>query len=134
MSVLPLRSESPAGLIIVYDGDCPLCKRYVRMIRLKQTLGDVVLENARERGSGADIVKAHGLELDDGMAVVYRGKIYYGYDAVNFIALVSSPVGTVNKLNALIFRCPIIARLLYPVMKMGRRILLKVLNIPRLKL
>jgi predicted DCC family thiol-disulfide oxidoreductase YuxK len=36
-----------AGIVIVYDGDCPLCQAYVRRLRLKETAGSVRLMDAR---------------------------------------------------------------------------------------
>ena len=35
---------------IVYDGDCPFCSRYVKLVRLREALGSVDLVNARDGG------------------------------------------------------------------------------------
>ena len=32
---------------IIYDGECPFCSKYVRLIQLKKTIGYVELINAR---------------------------------------------------------------------------------------
>ena len=37
-----------AKLTLLYDGDCPVCNRYVAMIRLREQFGELLLLNARE--------------------------------------------------------------------------------------
>src|SRR5690606_25765599 len=36
------------GLTIVYDGDCPFCTSYIRLLRIRDAAGPVRLVNARE--------------------------------------------------------------------------------------
>ena len=53
---------------IVYDGDCPFCARYVRFVRLRDTIGHVALVNARDGGALVDEIRAassgeNGVEL-----------------------------------------------------------------------
>ncbi|MFT5932039.1 MAG: putative DCC family thiol-disulfide oxidoreductase YuxK, partial [Hyphomonas sp.] len=39
---------SDPGTFIVYDGDCPFCSEYVKLLRLRDAIGPVSLVNARE--------------------------------------------------------------------------------------
>ena len=41
----------------IYDGDCPFCSKYVRLIQLKNTVGDVELINARSNTSLTEKLK-----------------------------------------------------------------------------
>jgi len=45
---------------IVYDGDCPFCSRYVRLVRLRDAIGPVALVNARDGGELVDEIRAAG--------------------------------------------------------------------------
>ena len=33
---------------IIYDGECPFCSRYVKLMRLEETIGDIRLIDARK--------------------------------------------------------------------------------------
>ena len=68
-STYPL-PNAPEGNWIVYDGDCPFCRNYIRLTRLKQAIGPVRLIDARAGGPEVDFVQARGLDLDEGMAML----------------------------------------------------------------
>ena len=118
---------------IVYDGDCPLCTAYVTMARLKKTVGSPTLVNARER---PDLVKAlarSGVSLDAGMAVYYQGQIYAGGEAVHALALLTTPVDLANRLIAALLGRRSFALWVYPLLRAGRNLLLKLRNRPQLE-
>lgn len=114
--------------VVIYDGECPFCSNYVKFQRLRETLGDVSLLDAREFPNLVRKFEAAGTPLDDGMVLIMGGKVYYGADCVNRLALLSSRRGWFNKLNAFIFRSPTVSNVLYPVMKFGRTIVLRLLG------
>ena len=117
-----------SGIVIIYDGDCPLCSSYVTMTRLKAALGRPTLINARER---LDLVKAlaeNGVSLDAGMAVQYHGKVYTGGEAVHLLAVLTSPVNFLNRLTACLMGQRSFALSVYPLLRLGRNILLKIRN------
>ncbi|PLS20457.1 thiol-disulfide oxidoreductase DCC family protein [Neptunicoccus cionae] len=115
-------------LKIVYDGDCPFCARYVRFIRLKDTVGDVDLIDARSDDPAVEQVRATGVNLNDGMALIDGDRIYFGDECIHRLALMSTPSGLFNRLNAAVFRSPALSRLLYPVLKTGRAITLRLMG------
>lgn len=115
-------STEPA--LVVYDGECIFCQNYVRMLRLKDSVGKVELVDARSDDPRVRDLLARGYDLDEGMVFSYRGRIYHGSDAVNALALLASPSTLFNKLNASILSRPATARLLYPWLKAGRRLTL----------
>jgi protein-disulfide isomerase len=43
-------APAPAGVTVFYDGACPFCSAYVRMVRLRKAAGEVRLIDAREGG------------------------------------------------------------------------------------
>lgn len=113
---------------VIYDGECPFCSEYVRMLRLKEALGPVKLLNAREPHDAVDYVKGRGVDLNQEMALVMAGEVYSGADCMNRLALMSTGAGAFNAITARVFRSPKIARLLYPFLRAGRNLTLKALG------
>jgi hypothetical protein len=70
--------------------------------------------------------------LDEGMAALYGGRVYYGADAVNLISLLVDEGVWLAKFLALLLSNPRRARFLYPIMKFGRRMVLRLLRIPNI--
>jgi predicted DCC family thiol-disulfide oxidoreductase YuxK len=120
--------DKPEGLQIVYDGECPFCSRFVTLYKAKSVVGKVDLIDAREDHPAVHLVKSKGLDLDEGMAVLWDGQIYHGADAVHFMAMIGSENGLFNKLNKAIFQVKPLARVLYPVMVTGRNLTLRLLG------
>lgn len=121
---------TPAAPIwIVYDGDCPFCSAYVRLVRLREAVGTVHLIDARDSDDPVVAeVKAKGIDLDQGMAMKIGDRILHGDAVLHRIALMSGPSGTLNRLQAWIFRSPTRSRLLYPPLRAGRNATLRLLG------
>jgi predicted DCC family thiol-disulfide oxidoreductase YuxK len=124
---LMVASEEPTAWI-VYDGDCPFCSRFVRLVRLRETLGRVELVNARDGGPIVEEVMAAGFDLDDGMALKLNGRLYHGDNCIHMLALLSTPSTTFNRLNRMVFRSRTMSRMLYPVLRAGRNQVLRFLG------
>jgi predicted DCC family thiol-disulfide oxidoreductase YuxK len=120
--------ETEPGALIVYDGQCPFCSRYVRLVRLRRSLGEVQLVDARQGGPAVAELRAAGLDLDEGMALKLGGRWYHGEECVHMLALLSTPSTLFNKLNGTVFRSRTAARLLYPFLRSGRNLALKLLG------
>lgn len=117
---------------IIYDGDCPFCRNYMRLVRLREVIGPVRLIDARAGGPEAEFVKSGGLDLDEGMAMFYEGTLYHGGDCLHLIAALSAPSGVFNRLTGWVFATPRRARALYPALRFSRNIALKVLGKTRI--
>jgi predicted DCC family thiol-disulfide oxidoreductase YuxK len=113
--------ETSEHALIVYDGDCIFCQNYVQMLRLQDGVGPVDLVNARSDDARVRSLLDQGYDLDEGMIFSYRNRLYHGHDAVQALALLTSPSTAFNRLNASILSRPLAARLLYPWLKRGRR-------------
>lgn len=117
------------GLTIVHDGDCPFCSAYVRMLRLRDSAGPVTLLDARSADHPLIArIRAAGLDLDAGMAVDYAGRLWHGDAAMTLLASLTTPSGPVNRAAAWAFRSPARARLLYPPLRAGRNLTLRLLG------
>lgn len=113
---------------LIYDQQCPFCDRYSRLIRIRKTVGDLTLVDAREPGPGMHRVTELGLDIDQGMVLIVGDEVYYGADAMHALALMSSRSGIFNRLNHWIFRSRALARLLYPLLRLCRNFLLKLMG------
>lgn len=118
--------DEPA--IIVYDGECPFCTRYVAMLRLKAAFGNVRLVDARSGDPAVQRILDAGLDLDEGMALIQGAQIYHGDDCIHRLALMSTPSTLFNKLNGAIFKSPTASRILYPFLRCGRNTALMLLG------
>lgn len=128
LSEIPALAEYAGQTLIVYDGECPFCSRFVAWQRLRQSVGPVSLQDARENGALARALWAAGYDLDNGMVLIWNDQIFYGDECVHRLALLSSGSGLFNKMNAWAFRSPGVARLVYPLMRTGRNLTLRLLG------
>jgi predicted DCC family thiol-disulfide oxidoreductase YuxK len=120
------------GIVVVYDGACPFCSNYVRLMRLRRSAGPVKLVDARSNDPIVQELQSSGLDLDEGMVVIFGQKTYYGKDAVVMLSALSDTGKLLGGLLAFLLRSPFRASILYPYMKVGRRITLLAIGIPRI--
>jgi predicted DCC family thiol-disulfide oxidoreductase YuxK len=113
---------------IVYDGQCPFCSRYVQLLRLRESLGAVRLIDARQGGPIVEELQRAGVDLDEGMVLKLDDRLYHGHDCIHVLALLSTPSGLFNRINAAVFRSAPTARMLYPVLRVGRNAVLRLLG------
>jgi len=113
---------------VVYDGECPFCSSYVKLLRLREAVGPVVLLNAREDHPVVRQVEEHGVVLDQEMALVMGNEIYSGGECINRLALMSTGSGFFNRINAALFSSPTFSKFAYPFLRSGRNLALKVLG------
>jgi predicted DCC family thiol-disulfide oxidoreductase YuxK len=112
-------------LTLIYDGDCILCQKTAMAMRLQKTVGQLILINARENDPKVSQVKKLGFDLNQGIVVEYQQHYYHGAQALHLLALLSTGSGVFNRSMALVFRFRVLTRLLYPLLKLVRRVLLK---------
>ncbi|MGJ7457360.1 thiol-disulfide oxidoreductase DCC family protein [Halomonas sp. MA07-2] len=113
---------------IYYDGDCPFCRRYVDLLRLREVAGEVRLVSLREAPEACRRFRALGIDLDEGMVVEQGGRLYHGSDAVHYLALMTTPVGGFNRLSSAILSRRWLARGLYPGMRAVRNATLRLMG------
>ena len=122
------RESRPKAITIVYDGECPFCASYVKLLRLRDAAGPVRLVDARSDDPAVQRVREAGFDLDEGMALIDAETIWHGEDCINRIALMSTPSGLFNRINATVFRSPRASKALYPVLRGGRNLALRLMG------
>ncbi|MEM0991346.1 MAG: DCC1-like thiol-disulfide oxidoreductase family protein [Pseudomonadota bacterium] len=119
---------TPATPTVVYDDDCPFCRNYVQMLRIREAVGPVTLIDARAGGPVVAALQDAGYDLDEGMVLLMQGQVHHGAEAMTRMALLSSGSTAFNRLNAVIFRHAGMSRVLYPVLRFGRGVTLRLLG------
>ncbi|GAB2935102.1 DCC1-like thiol-disulfide oxidoreductase family protein [Rheinheimera gaetbuli] len=120
-------SAAPA-ILLIYDKDCPACNAYCQLVRVRQTVGELQLINAREDSDVMRELTAQGLDIDQGMVLKMADNLYYGSDAIYMLSLLSSRSGLFNRLNYHLFKSRRVAAWLYPLLRACRNLLLKLLG------
>lgn len=122
-------STNSRTIVIVYDGECPVCQHFVRGIRLRQLGRQLALINAREQDHPqVQWLQNQGVNLNDNMAVIYAEKIVQGAEAITWLTAMSTPSHLLNRILFLFFRSPRLGKIVYPVLRCGRLLLLRLLG------
>ena len=118
--------QSP--LLLVYDKECPACNNFCQMVRIRKSVGHLELVDAREDTPIMREITASGLDIDQGMVLKMGDQLYYGSDAIHALSLISSRSGVFNRLNYWVFKSKRVSHVVYPILRFGRSILLKLLR------
>jgi predicted DCC family thiol-disulfide oxidoreductase YuxK len=119
---------STSKLTLIYDQECPVCNNYVQMVRIRESIGELELINARDGGELVEEITAKGIDLDQGMVLIVDDVMYCNSDTIHALALISSPSGFLNKCNFWIFKNKRRSYVIYPVLRFFRRVLLMLLG------
>lgn len=98
-------------------------------MRIKDAVGSLKLVNAREENI-QPLLNGQHFDLNEGMLAIINGKYYHGAQAAHILSLLSTRVGIFNKLNFILFHKLFLARMLYPVFRMIRNVILKLKGVP----
>ena len=115
-------------ILLIYDAECPVCDSYCRLVRIRASVGKLELVDARESTPVMEEITRAWLDIDQGMVLKIGDELYYGSDAINTLASISSPSGLFNRLNYWVFRSRVLSRLIYPLLRFFRNLLLKALR------
>ena len=115
-------------LLLVYDRECPACNAYCQVVRIRESVGELRIVDARENSEVMNEITSQGLDIDQGMVLKMGNQLYYGSDAVHTLALMGSRSGIFNRINYWIFKSKTTSSILYPVLRFFRNFLLKILG------
>ncbi|QFU01742.1 hypothetical protein FIU83_08830 [Halomonas sp. THAF5a] len=125
-----MSSQRPSRptLTLVYDGQCPLCRQFVRLQRLRRDVGELTLIDARQESDARRELSEQGIVLDEGMALRIGEHWVHGSEALHRLALMSTGSGRFNRWMARLFASPRRTARLYPWLRRGRAVLLRLLG------
>lgn len=119
-----MRSSKQNHLWLVYDAECPLCSATARALKIRSAVGNLHIINAREPSPIVTEINRAGISLDEGIVVKFNDTLYHGADAQHLLAMVGSDHDWFNRINVFLFRHKFVAKLLYPICKLMRNLLL----------
>ncbi|MBB3139861.1 DCC1-like thiol-disulfide oxidoreductase family protein [Halomonas organivorans] len=115
---------------LVYDGDCPICRRYVLWYRIRRDVGELELIDGRQDSEARRELSARGIDLDQGFALQVGDQWYHGSETLHRLTLLGTRSGVFNRLMYRLFASPGRAARLYPGLKACRNGLLRLCCIP----
>jgi len=98
------------------------------MVRIKESIGELVLVDARTNSKIMQEITKAGLNIDQGMVLKMNSNLYYGPDAIHALSLISSRNGIFNRVNYWLFRTKVLSNICYPILRSMRNLLLKLLS------
>jgi len=121
-------------VIFVYDDECPICSYAAHATRIQNDIGDLHLIDARANSDHPILneLRDNGLDLDDGMVLKYKGKLYHGQKALMLMARLGARKNWFNRMNSLLFQGETLSRIGYPPMRAIRNLLLRMKGVPKL--
>jgi predicted DCC family thiol-disulfide oxidoreductase YuxK len=123
-----VRGRTRRQLRLVYDGECPMCQRYVRWQRIRQDVGELELIDARQDSEARRELTDMGVDLDEGFALQIGERWYHGSEALHRLTLLGTRNGVFNRLMYRLFASRKRATRLYPWLRACRNGLLKALG------
>ena len=115
-------------ILLVYDRECPACNAYCQVVQIRESVGDLRIVDARENSEVLKEITSQGLDIDQGMVLKMGNQLYYGSDAIHTLALIGSRSGAFNRINYWIFKSKTASKILYPILRFFRNLLLKMLG------
>ncbi|KKO48935.1 hypothetical protein VT06_09365 [Arsukibacterium sp. MJ3] len=120
-------ADSSNDIMLIFDGDCPLCRNYSQAVRIRQSLGQLHLVNARNDAAMRSELQRRQLDIDQGMVLKLGDNWHHGAEAVQMLAMISSRSGLFNQFHYWLFKSPGRTKLMYPFLRACRNALLTLL-------
>jgi predicted DCC family thiol-disulfide oxidoreductase YuxK len=115
-------------IFLVYDKECPACDYYCSLVRIRESVGNLVLVDARKPGPLMEEITAAELDIDRGMVLIVGDRMYYGVDAIHALSIMGTRSGIFNRVTYWCFKSKVVSGVLYPILRAGRNLLLKILG------
>ena len=116
------------NIFLVYDKECPACDFYCSLVRIRSSVGNLVLVDARDPSPLMEEITAARLDIDQGMVLKVGDRMYYGADAIHTLSIMGTRSGVFNRLAYWCFKSRAASRIVYPVLRSCRNLLLKILR------
>ena len=109
---------------VIYDGDCPVCRAYVQMHRLRESAGSIRLVDARQHPDVVDAYLRRGIDLNRDFVLKIDGAEYIGGAAMFALSSIALPYPFIRRINAWLFASTTTSRAIYAVLRVSRWTLL----------
>ncbi|MEL6478643.1 MAG: DCC1-like thiol-disulfide oxidoreductase family protein [Pseudomonadota bacterium] len=127
------KDEGGSEDFLLYDGECPVCSRYVLWTRLREAHPGIRLLNAHERPDLVGHFRARGIEVNDTFVLRLDGCDLVGAAAMAKISGLIPRDGLWQRILAQSTRSRRLLTPVYPVLVRLRKALLRLLGRPQIK-
>ncbi|MEM6622624.1 MAG: DCC1-like thiol-disulfide oxidoreductase family protein [Pseudomonadota bacterium] len=118
----------PEHDFLVYDGECPVCDRYVVWTGLRRQRPEIQLLDARLHPALVSALRADGIEVNDTFVLQLDGTRHIGAAAMSRISNAIAPASKAQRLLKWMTRSEHLMRPLYPLLVRARKFLLAALG------
>lgn len=119
--------DRPSSFLL-YDGECPVCSRFVLWSRIKEARPEIRLLDARQNPDLVAEFRSAGIEINDTMLLRLDGKDYVGADAMAALERFMPGEGLAPRLLRKLVASRGALRLAYPVLVRLRKLLLALMG------
>ena len=111
--------------LFIYDGECPFCNHFAKLLEFKSSIPSLQIINGRENLEQLTELYKKGYDLNKGAILIRNGKIKHGADAISLICSeLNEPNDSLLKLLRIIFTSNKRSKVLFPFLLWARRFLL----------
>ena len=122
-----MSGEDPSRIILYYDGDCPICRRYRDYVAIRQAC-DLELRDARRHLDAVRQLADQGFDINTGMILVTPGGTLQGADAVVAMRAFTKGRGVGDGAVRILLNVPWLVKFGYPFARGLRHLLLKAMG------
>jgi len=126
------KEKEKEKIVLVYDHDCLVCRGYCTRVKARDGV-ELELVDARQDSALMDRITAAGLDIDEGMVLLEGDTLHYGSDAGWRLARHTQKKGFIGFVDRCFFATRSLSRVMYPLGKAVRNMLLWLLRIPRIE-
>ena len=114
-------------MVLLYDGQCPFCSRYISYVgsRLKVKLSMV---DVRQCPAAAADLRGQGYDVNDGVVLMDGAHVMQGREAVAALTAMTKPTGFLDRVVRRLTLIPGFLRVFYPGMRLARKMVLRMLG------
>ena len=110
-------------IIFLYDGECPFCNHFARLIELKSSIPSLTICDGRKNLAKLSILYKKGYDLNKGAILLIDEKIYHGSEAINWICCqIKEADDSLLDFLRIIFKSKKRSNLIFPLLLWARRL------------
>jgi predicted DCC family thiol-disulfide oxidoreductase YuxK len=122
-----MNAEPPQNYLL-YDGECPACRSYLAISRLRELRPDLAVLDARQKPALVAVLCGRGYEINEGMVLALDGRMFFGAEVTRMVALFGEAHPPPRRLLLVAIGAAPWSRWLYPWLNRGRQLLLRMLG------
>ena len=118
--------------LFIYDGECPFCNHFAKLLELKSGIPEIAIVNGRENISQIIDLYKKGFDLDKGAILLKGNDILHGAKAINWIcSQIQDPSDELLKILSLTFSSNKRTEIIFHLLVSARRFFLAIKGVSR---